>query len=101
MMAELTSMCGSATSVQYITRDGRGYRLAKSIEKADVLNLNVGGKNATLIKDKSLPVVKDGDEVELTGVINSRSGWLEVVILKNSTSGTEWKFSRMKAVFGI
>jgi DNA/RNA endonuclease YhcR with UshA esterase domain len=100
-MTDMISVSGAAASVQYITRDGRGYRLAKSIEKADILNLNVGGKNATLIKDKSLPLVNEGDDVEVTGVVNSKSGWLEVVVLKNSTSSAEWKLSRARVRFGF
>ena len=94
-------MRGTATSVQYITREGHGYRLAKSVDKADTLNLSIGGKNAALIKDKSLPLVSEGDDVEVTGVVNSRSGGLEVVVLKNHTSGAEWKFSRARAMFGF
>jgi hypothetical protein len=100
-MTELTNLRGAAAAVQYITRDGRGYRLAKSIEKADMLNLSIGTRSASLIKDKSLPLVNEGDEVEVSGVINLRSGGLEVVTLTNHTNGTEWKFSRARAVFGI
>lgn len=67
----------------------QGYRLAKSIEKADTMNFSIGGKNAML------------NDVEVTGVVNSHSGGLEVVMLKNYTNGTEWKFSRSRAVFGF
>jgi hypothetical protein len=95
-MTDMISVSGA-----YITRDGHGVRLAKSIEKADILNLNVGGKNATLIKDKSLPLVNEGDDVEVTGVVNSKSGWLEVFVLKNSTSSAEWKLSRARVMFGF
>ena len=101
-MTNTTTARGTATSVQYLTHEGRqGYRLAKSIEKADAMNLSVGGTNATLIKDISLPVVNEGDDVEVTGAVNSRSGWLEVVALKDHTSGVEWKFSRARAAFGF
>jgi len=100
-MTDTTSVRGTATSVQYLTSEGRSVHLAKSVEKADMLNLSVGGMNAALIKDKSLPEVKEGDDVEVIGVINSRSGWLEAVVLKNHTNGTEWKFSRARAVFGL
>ena len=101
-MTNTTTVSGTATLVQYLTREGQqGYRLAKSIEKADTMNLCVGGKNATLIKDKSLPVVNEGDDVEIIGVVNSRSGWMEVVVLNNRTSKLEWKFSRARAVFGL
>lgn len=101
-MTNTTTARGTATSVQYLTREGQqGYRLAKAIEKADTMNLSVGGKNASLIRDKSLPVVNEGDDVEVTGVVNSRSGWMEVVMLKNHTSGVEWKFSRARAIFGF
>jgi len=100
-MPNLTTWQGAATSVQYLTRDGRSYRPAKAVEKADILNFSINGKIATLIKDKTIPLVNENDEVEATGVVNERSGGLEVVMLKNRTLNTEWKFSRARAVFGI
>jgi hypothetical protein len=98
LMPETITLRGAATSVQHMTLDGRAYRLAKSIEKAEMLNLLVAGKNASPINDKTLPVVNEGYDLEITGVTNPRSGGLEVVVLKNYTSGAEWKLSRARAV---
>jgi hypothetical protein len=75
-MPTTTTLRGIAASVQYLSQSGHSYRVAKSIEKADMLNLTVGGKNVTLIKDKSLPVVNEGDDVEVTGrSIHEAAGW--------------------------
>ncbi len=100
-MTATTTIRGIAASVQYLSLSGHSYRVAQSIDKADNLNLNVGGKNVALMKDSSLPLVNEGDDVEVTGVVNPRSGGLEVIALKNHTTGTEWKFSRARAVFGF
>ena len=100
-MPNLITWQGAVTSVQYLTRDGRSYRPAKTIEKADILTFSMNGKIATLVKDKTMPLVNENDEVEATGVVNERSNGLEVVVLKNRTLNTEWKFSRARAIFGI
>jgi hypothetical protein len=100
-MTNLITWQGAATSVQYLTSSGRSYRLAKSIEKADLLNFNLNGKIASLMKDNTMPLINETDEVEATGVFNERSGGLEVVVLKNRTLNIEWKFSRARAMFRI
>jgi hypothetical protein len=60
-MPNLITWQGAAISVQYLTRDGRSYRPAKAIEKADVLTFSLNGKSATLVKDKTIPLVNESD----------------------------------------
>ncbi|MBI5290610.1 MAG: hypothetical protein HY872_01900 [Chloroflexi bacterium] len=97
-MPDLLTLRGIASNVQYIVMDGRQLRAAKSVDKADSLSFNVGERGAMAMKAKTLPVLNEGDDVEVMGAPNPRSGGLEVVALRNHTTGTEWKFSRFRAV---
>ena len=44
--------------------DGRQPRAAKRVEKADSLSFKVGERWAMAMKDKTLPVLNEGDDVE-------------------------------------
>ena len=91
-MADLTTLRGAASNVQYLVMDGRQLRAAKSVEKADSLSFKIGERGAMAVTDKTLPVVNEGDDVEVDGAPNPRSGGLEVVFLLNHTTAAEWRF---------
>ena len=96
-MPDFTTLRALVSDVQYLETVGHLVRAAKSAEKAGSVSFKVGERGATAIKDKTLPMLSDGDDVEVMGVPNPRSGWLEVVAVRNHTTGTEWSFRRFRA----
>jgi hypothetical protein len=93
-MIDKITVSGNVEYAQYLTlKEQKYYILTKSVEDANTLNIRVKGKDFTLMRDGSLPIVNIGDEIEVTGLPNSH-GWIEVTILNNHTIGVEWKSSR-------
>lgn len=97
-MPDLLTLRGIASNIQYLVMNGRQLRAAKSVDKADGLSFKIGERGAMAMKAQTLPVLNEGDDVEVMGAPNPRSGGLEVVALRNHTTGTEWRFSRFRAV---
>lgn len=94
IMVDKIAISGNAEYAQYlILKEQKYYILAKSIDEANTLNIRVKGKDFTIMRDGSLPVVNIGDEIEVAGLPNSH-GWIEVTTLKNHTIGIEWKSGR-------
>jgi hypothetical protein len=93
---------GNAASIQYLIHcDDLSYGHAESIEKADMMSLVVGEKNCTLIMSKPIIKVDEGDDVDIAGVVDSQTGILQIIALKNHTSGNEWKFGIVSNAFGF
>ncbi len=93
IVVDKITLCGNVEYAQYLTlKEQKYYILAKSIEDANTLNIRVDGKDFTLMREDSLPVVNIGDEVEVTGMSNSH-GWIEITTLNNRTIKKELEFS--------
>lgn len=91
-MVSTITLSGNAEYVQYLVlKEQKYYILAKSIDKANTLKIRVNGKDFTILREDSLPVVNVGDAIEVTGVQDSH-GWIEMTALNNRTINKIWNF---------
>jgi hypothetical protein len=91
-MPDLKTLRGVVSSLKYIEQIGRTARYTDKSEAATSVTFEVGGVAVTAI-NKGFPPISEGDDVEVVGAVNARSGGMEAVQLRNHTTGATWEFS--------
>ena len=90
-MSKAQTIRGETSNLRYIEKTGRQLSYTQDPEKAATITFEVGGRVVSAM-NSDLPTISEGDDVEVTGVVNARGG-MEVVQLHNHTTGADWKFN--------
>jgi hypothetical protein len=91
-MSKQQTVRGLVSNLRYIEQIGRTARYTDKPGAASSVTFEVGGRAVTVV-NKGFPAMSEGDDVEVTGAVNGRSGGLEAAQVHNHTSGASWQFS--------
>jgi hypothetical protein len=97
-MPDQQTLQGVVSNLKYIEQTGHNVRYTDKPASATLVTFDVGGHLVTAA-NSNFPPLNEGDEVEVEGVVNPRGG-MEVVQLRNRTSGATWQFSRGRTALG-
>ena len=93
-----STLRGRATriSYQHFTRWNR--MAVKRPSAANLLTFDLNGQLVSLSDESGLPIVSEGDEVEVTGGIQGQHNVFAAAALTNLTTGQAWQFSMRRAM---
>ena len=92
-MPNLQTLRGTIANLKFIETIGNSIRrYTDKLDNATEINFEINGHVIAMI-NKGLPPLHEGDDVEVSGAPNPRSGGLEVGKLINHTTGEKWDFN--------
>ena len=91
-MPDYQTLRGAVSNLRYIEQIGHTLRYTDKPGAASTVTFEVGGR-AVAVLNSGFPPISAGDEVEVGGILNPRSGGLEAARLRNHTTGAAWQFS--------
>ncbi|MDO8671091.1 MAG: hypothetical protein Q7O66_06625 [Dehalococcoidia bacterium] len=89
---------GNAVGVSYQHFSRSGGMAVQHPSAANLLTFNLASELVTIADERGLPVVSEGDEVEVSGAIQGRARGFGATSLTNHTTGQTWQFSKLRAV---
>jgi len=89
---------GHATRISYQNFTRGGGMAVKRPSAANLLTFDLNGQLVTLADESGLPIVSEGDEVEVTGGIQGRHNVFAAAALTDLTTGQAWQFSTRRAM---
>jgi hypothetical protein len=104
-MPDLQTVRGSVSAIQYLRKEG-GLLRSSPQATATAMSFKVGEQPAMAMSSSGnevrsdLPLLNDGDDVEIAGVANPRTHWLEAARVHNHTTGATWELNLRRVATG-
>jgi hypothetical protein len=91
-MPNLQTLRGTITNLKFIDQTGRTARYIDNQAKSNLVMFDLAGKSVAAA-NRGLIALHDGDDVEVSGALNPRSGGLEAGKIINHSTGEKWEFN--------